>query len=172
MIADAQLQATNDGAVVAMTNPGGIRTDLFYAQSVGEGDGKVTYGEAFAVQPFSNSLVTMTLTGDPLKAVLEQRATANRTLQISASLTYSWTSSAPVGSKVSNVKIYGVDVDPTAGYCVTVNNYLAGGGDGFTILLAGTNQVTGMIDVDAFIDYFIANSPLAPGPQSRITLLP
>ena len=155
-----------------MTNPGGIRNELYWAQSVGEGDGNVTYGEAFAVQPFSNSLVTMTLTGDQLKAVLEQQFTANRMLQISASLTYSWSESAPVGSKISNMKINGVDVDPAASYRVTVNNFLAGGGDGFTALLAGTDLLTGMIDLDAFVAYLTAHSPVAPGPQNRITRLP
>ncbi len=176
VIADAQLAATSaekdGGAVVAMTNPGGIRTDLIYAQSVGEGDGNVTYGEAFAVQPFSNSLVTMSLTGAQLKAVLEQQATTNRTLQISSSLTYDWSTSAPAGGKVSNMKIHGVAVDPAVTYRVTVNNFLAAGGDGFTALTAGTNLLTGQIDLDAFVAYLGANSPVAPGPQNRITLVP
>lgn len=176
VIADAQLAATkaaaDGGAVVAMTNPGGLRADLFYAASVGEGDGNVTYGEAFAVQPFSNSLVTMSLTGAQLKAVLEQQATANRILQISSSLGYTWTASAPVGSKVSNMKIDGVDVDPAATYRVTVNNYLAGGGDGFSTLLAGTDLLTGEIDLDAFVAYLKTSSPVAPGGQDRIKLVP
>ncbi len=182
VIADAQLAATAGlgvgNAVVAMTNPGGIRTDLLYAQiSGGELPGQVTYAEAFAVQPFSNSLVTMTLTGAQLKAVLEQQATAGsdgtgRMLQISHSLTYSWSVSAPIGSKVSDIKINGVPVDPTANYRVTVNNFLAGGGDGFTTLLAGTDLLTGMIDLDAFVAYLTANSPVPPGPQNRITKLP
>lgn len=176
VIADAQLEASapaaDGGAVVAMTNPGGIRTDLIYLQSVGEGDGKVTYGEAFAVQPFSNSLVTMTLTGAQLKAVLEQQATTLKILQISASLTYTWTASAAAGSKVSELKISGVDVDPVAIYRVTVNNFLAAGGDGFTSLLAGTNLLTGEIDLDAFVSYLTLHSPVAPGPQNRITLVP
>jgi 5'-nucleotidase len=177
VIADAQLEASapaNAGAaVVAMTNPGGIRTDLLYASSpAGEGDGNVTYGEAFAVQPFSNSLVTMTLTGAQLKAVLEQQATTNRVLQISASLTYSWSTSAAAGSKVSVMKINSVAVDPAASYRVTVNNFLAAGGDGFTTLTAGTNLLTGEIDLDAFIAYIKAHSPVAPGPQNRITLVP
>jgi len=136
-----------------MTNPGGIRTDLLYAESVGEGDGNVTFGEAFAVQPFSNSLVTMTLTGEQLKAVLEQQATTNRVLQISASLTYTWTASAPLGSKVSALEINEAAVDPAASYRVTVNNYLAGGGDNFSTFLAGTDLLTGMIDLDAFVAY-------------------
>lgn len=182
VIGDAQLAATAGpdvgNAVVAMTNPGGIRTDLLYAQiSGGELPGQVTYAEAFAVQPFSNSLVTMSLTGAQLKAVLEQQATAGsdgsgRMLQISYSLAYTWTTSAPAGSKVSNMKINGVDVDPAATYRVTVNNFLAGGGDGFTSLLEGTDLLTGMIDLDAFEAYLTANSPVPPGPQNRITIVP
>ncbi|MFM8368643.1 MAG: bifunctional metallophosphatase/5'-nucleotidase [Chloroflexota bacterium] len=182
VIADAQLAATKDvgygEAVIAMTNPGGIRTDVLYAQiSGGEMPGQVTYAEAFAVQPFSNSLVTLTLTGAQLKAVLEQQATAGsdgsgRMLQISYSLTYSWSLSAPVGSKVSDIKINGVPVDPAASYRVTVNNFLAGGGDGFSALTAGTDLLTGMIDLDAFVAYLTANSPVAPGPKNRITLIP
>jgi 5'-nucleotidase len=182
VIADAQLAATEGAgygdAVVAMTNPGGIRTDLLYSQiSGGELPGEVTYAEAFAVQPFSNSLVTMTLTGAQLKAVLEQQATAGsdgsgRMLQISHSLTYSWSASAPAGSKVSNLKINEVAIDPTASYRITVNNFLAGGGDGFTALTAGTDLLTGMIDLDAFVAYLTANSPVAPGPRNRITMIP
>jgi 5'-nucleotidase len=177
VIADAQLEATAPAdagsAVVAMTNPGGIRTDLLYAQiSGGELPGQVTYAEAFAVQPFSNTLVTMTLTGAQLKAVLEQQATAARTLQISASLTYTWTKSAAVGARVSNLKINGVDFDPSAAYRVTVNNFLAGGGDNFTSLLAGTDLFTGGVDLDAFVAYITAHSPVAPGPMNRIQVIP
>jgi 5'-nucleotidase len=177
VIADAQLEATaaaeNGGAVVAMTNPGGIRTDLLFNQISGtEAPGEVTYGEAFAVQPFSNTLVTMTLTGAQLKAVLEQQAIAGRTLQISASLTYSWSASAPVESKVSDLKIGGVAVDPATPYRVTVNNFLAAGGDGFTRLTAGTNLFTGGVDLDAFVNYITLHSPVAPGPMNRITMLP
>ncbi len=182
VIADAQLAATvapaYGGAVVAMTNPGGIRTDLLFAQiSGGEAPGQVTFAEAFAVQPFSNSLVTMTITGAQLKEVLEQQATAGsdktgRMLQISYSLNYTWTTSAPVGSKVSNLKINGVAVDPAASYRVTVNNFLAGGGDGFTALIAGTDLLNGMFDVDAFVNYLTANSPVAPGPMNRIMIVP
>jgi 5'-nucleotidase len=182
VIADAQLEATIDpdagGAVVAMTNPGGIRTDLLYNQiSGGEEPGQVTYAEAFAVQPFSNSLVTMTLTGAQLKTVLEQQfdnpsAGQLKILQISASLTYSWSASAPTGSKVSDIKIDGVAVDPAASYRITINNYLAAGGDSFSGFTAGTDLLTGEIDLDAFVDYLIYNSPVAPGPQNRITMLP
>jgi 5'-nucleotidase len=177
VIADAQLEATTPaaagGAVVAMTNPGGIRTDLLFNQISGtELPGQVTYGEVFAVQPFSNTLVTMSLTGAQLKAVLEQQVLNSKMLQISASLTYTWTASAPAEGKVSNLMINGVAVDPTASYRVTVNNFLAAGGDGFTRLTAGTDLFTGGVDLDAFVNYITAHSPVAPGPMNRITVVP
>jgi 5'-nucleotidase len=183
VIADAQLAATADpalgGAVVAFMNPGGIRADFTYPQSGSEGDGNVTYGEAFTVQPFGNSLVTMTLTGTQIDDLLEQQATAGgdglgRTLQISHSLSYSWNASAPIGSRVdiASILINGVPIDPNGSYRVTVNSFLADGGDGFTVLVQGTDRLGGDVDLDALVNYFEANSPIAPGPQNRIILIP
>lgn len=184
VIADAQLDATNDpgfgDAVVAFMNPGGIRADLTYVGSAaGEGDGNVTYGESFTVQPFGNSLVTMTLTGEQIDMLLEQQfdnpaVGQNRILQISDGFTYSWSLSAPKGSKVdiAGIMIGGVPIDPAASYRVTVNSFLADGGDNFTVLRSGTDRLGGAVDTDALEDYFTANSPVAPGPMNRITQLP
>lgn len=182
VIADAQLFATTPadlgGAVIAFMNPGGIRADLTYAGSPnGEGDGNVTYGEMFTVQPFGNNLVTMTLTGAQIKAVLEQQFNnpspgANRILQVSTGFTYTWSLSAPIGDKVSNMMLNGVPIDPGASYRVTVNSFLADGGDNFTALVQGTNRLGGAVDTDAFEMYFAAFSPVAPGPQNRITVVP
>ncbi len=174
VIADAQLAATSaSGAQIAMTNPGGIRTDITYAGSpAGEGDGVVTYGEAFSVQPFSNILQTMTLTGAQLDAVLEQQRTAARsiTLQVSANLHFTITPSNAFGDQVSNITIDGVPVDPGTDYRVTVNNFLGGGGDGFTGFRDGTNVVNGSDDLVAFAAYLTANSPVSPPALNRITL--
>ena len=183
VIADSQLDATNDpgfgDAVVAFMNPGGIRADLTYPQSGTEGDGNVTYGEAFTVQPFGNSLVTMTLTGTQIDALLEQQATAGsdgagRILQVSNGFTYVYSASAPVGAKVdiASIMINGVPIDPNASYRVTVNSFLADGGDGFTVLLQGTDRLGGDVDLDALEKYLTANSPVAPGPQNRIIQIP
>lgn len=175
VIADAQLAATQGaGAQVALMNPGGVRADLVYAGSpAGEGDGVVTYGEAFSVQPFGNVLQTVTLTGAQLKAVLEQQFEVNRVLQPSSTLTYSYSTSAPVGSKVSAIRIGGTAVDPAASYRVTINNFLSAGGDGFTTLTAGTSTTGGEVDLDAFIDYLADAQPaVAPAPTNRITVLP
>ncbi|MFD9962573.1 bifunctional metallophosphatase/5'-nucleotidase [Amycolatopsis sp. NPDC058986] len=173
VLADGQLAATqSNGAQIAMTNPGGIRADLTYKSSpAGEGDGVVTYGEAFTVQPFSNIMQTITLTGANLKNVLEQQwsATGSRILQISNTLHYTYSASAPIGSKVSNITVGGKPVDPAASYRVSVNNFLAAGGDGFTEFTKGTNLTGGPVDLDALIAYLGAHPGLAPPPADRIT---
>jgi 5'-nucleotidase len=176
LIADAQLESTaGAGAVIALMNPGGVRADLTFPSSpVGEGDGVVTFGEAFTVQPFGNVLQTMTLTGAQLKAVLEQQwqPTVTRILQPSASLTYTYSQSAPVGSKVSDIAIDGVPVDPAASYRVTVNNFLADGGDGFTELRNGVHRTGGDVDIDAFAEYLATHPNTAPPATNRITVVP
>ena len=70
------------------------------------------------------------------------------------------------------MKINGVAVDPTASYRVTMNNFIATGGDGFTAFTAGTDTLVGMSDLDALVAYFKAGSPVTPGLQNRINLLP
>ncbi len=178
VIADAMLYETSPAdkgaAVVSFMNPGGIRADLPYALiSGGEQPGEVTYGEAFTVQPFSNNMVTMTFTGDQIKRLLESQYGHGCTkLQISNGFTYTVTQSAPVDSRISEIKINGVPIDPAASYRISTNNFLADGGDGCTIFTEGTNRLAGIIDLDALVNYFGTHSPVAPGPRDRITILP
>jgi 5'-nucleotidase len=176
VIADAQLEATQtNGAQIAITNPGGIRGDLTYASSAdGEGDGVVTYGEAFTVQPFANIMQTITLTGANLKNALEQQwqPKTTRILQISSTLHYTYSLSAPVGSRISNITVNGTPIDPAGSYHVSVNNYLAGGGDGFTAFTERTDLVGGPIDLDALIAYFAAHPAVTPPAADRITVVP
>ncbi len=177
-IADAQLWGSQAvGAQIAFMNPGGIRADLIYDnQAAGEQPGEVTFGEVYTVQPFGNTLVTMDLTGAQIDTLLEQQfdnpsAGANRILQVSEGFTYTWDATAPTGSKVDAASIMfdGATVDPAATYRITVNSFLADGGDNFTVLTQGTNRFQGPIDSEVFADYVGEFSPLAPGPQDRIT---
>lgn len=182
VIADAQLDATDDPgfgeAVVAFMNPGGIRDDLIFAETPGgEAPGEVTFGEAFSVQPFGNSLVTMTLTGAQIHDLLEEQwegQTFPRILQVSDGFSYEWSLAAADGDKVdpASIKIGGVVVGAATEYRVTVNSFLAAGGDNFSTLVDGTNRLGGEIDLDALATYFGANSPIPPGPQDRITQIP
>ena len=180
VLADAQLAATDGSgegqSVVAFTNPGGIRTDLMYAPSGSEGAGKVTYGEAFAVQPFGNGLVSMNLTGAQLDTLLEQQwcgQNAQRVLQVSAGFTYTWDATKPVCDRVdpATIRLAGAPIDLGGTYRVTVNSFLAEGGDRFTVLTHGSSRLGGPSDLDALIAYFALNSPVGPGPRSRITRL-
>jgi 5'-nucleotidase len=180
VIADAQLEATRDpalgGAVAALMNPGGIRADLTFASSpIAEGNGNVTYGEAFTVQPFGNNLMTLTLTGAQIQQLLEQQWLNQpfpRILQVSNGFTYSWSSSALEGNRVSNIAINGVAIAPNTPYRITVNNFLADGGDNFSVLTQGTSRLGGVVDLDSLEAYFTRNSPVQPGLQNRITQLP
>lgn len=182
VIADAQLAATggadSGGAVAAFTNSGGIRADMRFASSGDEADGELTYAEAFAVQPFGNSLVTMSLTGVQVDALLEQQfggadVESRNVLQVSKGFVYTWDAAKPLGDRVdaSGISIDGVKVDPEALYRVTVNSYLADGGSGFSVLTEGTERTGGMIDLDALTAYFDSAGVVSPGPQDRITRL-
>ncbi|WP_437722439.1 bifunctional metallophosphatase/5'-nucleotidase [Sorangium sp. So ce861] len=186
VIADAQLAATREaskgGAEVALMNPGGVRADLTYAASPTElTDGVVTFGEIFTVQPFGNSLVVMTLTGEQIDELLEQQfrvdasgAPRSLILQVSDGFTYTYSQSAPIGSKVdfTSIRIGGVPIEAARTYRVTVNSFLATGGDGFSVLNDGADRLGGALDLDALRDYFAARSPVAPPAIDRITVVP
>lgn len=180
VIADAQLAATstpaNGGAQIALMNPGGVRGDLTYAQiSGGEQPGEVTYGEAFEVQPFGNLLVTMDLTGAQLHDLLEQQAVQTRSrpvliFGVSQGFTFTYDPAAPFGNRIdpASIQLNGTVVAPASTYRIVTNNFLADGGDGFTVFRDGTNRVGGGDDLAALTDYLGGpNSPIAP-PADRI----
>jgi 5'-nucleotidase len=172
IIADAQLAATSSAAsgaaVMAFTNPGGVRGDI-----IKKDDGAVTYADLFASQPFRNQLVTLTLTGGQIRNMLEQQwldPKRPRILQVSKGFAYMWDGAKPYGERVAADKmtLKGVRIDPAASYRVTVNNYLSVGGDGFTALKDGTAQQVGIYDADALYNYFKASGPIAPVKADRI----
>jgi 5'-nucleotidase len=187
VIADAQFVATQPaplgGAQLAFMNPGGIRADLLQnaISSGGEAFGEVTYGEAFTVQPFGNSLVTKTMTGDMLRRLLEQQFAGchgqqvRRILQISTTFRYEQDpNAAACADRIGRMWVSGVEVAPGDSFRVTMNNFLAFGGDGFTIFNEGTNALGGAQDIDAFVAAFQAAEPagIAVPPLNRIVAKP
>ena len=181
LIADAQLAATampgEGGAQIAFMNPGGVRADLTHDQiSGGEQPGEVTYGEAFAVQPFGNLLVTMDLTGAQIERLLEQQAITGRPggrdvliLGVSTGFTFAYDQDAPVGNRIdpASIKLNGSVLEPATAYRIVTNNFLADGGDSFTVFTEGTNRIGGGDDLVAFTEYLDPNSPVDP-PEDRI----
>ena len=193
LIADTQLRATQPaalgGAQIAFMNAGGVRGSGFVPPAGATPPFALTYGAAFTVQPFGNSLVTMTLTSTQLKALLEQQfagcsgAKANHPMQPSSGLRETWSASAPACAKVVDVVFTPTDVtarppvatgaaqaivkdgvvlEPARKWRVTVNNFMAAGGDGFTILKDGTDRLGGAQDIDALIAYLAATLPPNP----------
>ncbi|GAA4007310.1 bifunctional metallophosphatase/5'-nucleotidase [Sphingomonas humi] len=167
LIADAQLAATRapgkGGAEIAFLNSGGVRTDL-----VPGPDGSVTFGQAFATQPFGNSLVSKTLTGAQLKALLEQgfrevngKVLATSLLIPSQGFTYRFDRRRPDGQRVLAMALNGKPIDPARSYRVTVNNFLASGGDGYTVLASGKDAQDGGLDLDA-LEAWLATNPKVP----------
>ena len=192
LIADAQLAATAapafGGAAIAFMNRGGVRTPGFtYKQRAGEGDGNVTYGEAFTAQPFGNSLVTMTLTAQDIKDVLEQQfagcrgqlPTATRLMLPSAGFKYRWDGRKACDARIHSVTLTrdgrtetlvdatGKVLEPAREYRVTVNSFMASGGDSFSTFLKGKAPLGGALDIDALVDYMARfkapNPPYMPG---------
>ena len=181
VIADAMLEATKPsdfgGAVAAFMNSGGVRGGLLFNQiSGGEQPGEVTYSEAFTVQPFGNTLVVKTCTGQQLYDVLNQQfnnpATGqNRIMLPSANVKYQWSDSA---KKVvdGSLTFGGVAVDKATSYRVAMNNFMADGGDGYTVFKSCTSPLGGAVDLDAFAAYLGKHPNLAPPPLTRITKVP
>lgn len=186
LVADAQLWATSsNGAQIAFMNPGGVRSDLTYAQSQTppEGDGVVTFGEAFTFQPFGNTLITFPMTGAEIISVLEEQcqpAGSSRPflhLGVSEGFTYDLAKTIVAGTctsvSVTNVMLNGVPLDPSGTYMVTVNNFLADGGDNFvTFGTITAPRLDGGNDLQALINYMGAFSPLSPPSTDRVNELP
>lgn len=186
LIADAQLDATSaadkGGAQLAIMNPGGIRADLAYKAAGDEGDGVVTYGESYTVQPFNNLLNVVDLTGAQLITALQQQVSGPvngpnpKILQISKGLTYTldMTKAGADRIVVDSVKLNGAAIDPAKTYRVVMNEFLAGGGDGFTVLKEHKNKLVGVPDLEAFNNLLAkstAASPIAPPKADRITVV-
>lgn len=187
VIADAQLEALSPaakgGAQLAIMNPGGIRADLAYKAAGSEGDGVVTYGESYTVQPFTNMMNIVDLTGAQLITALQQQVSGPvngpnpKILQISKGFTYTLDTTKAGADRivVDSVKLGGVPIDPAKTYRVAMNEFLAGGGDGFTVLKEHKNKLVGASDLDCFNAYLAGHSsaaaPLAPPVADRITVI-
>ncbi len=177
LLAEAQRQSV--GAQLGLTNPGGMRSSL--PASCSASPCAITWNDCFTAQPFGNQVMKVMLTGQQLADALEQQfagwagQTQTRMLQI-AGFAYSWSASAQLGAKVvpgSLRKSDGTPIDPAARYAVAMNNFLQGGGDGFTVFKAGANPIPGPLDNDALVAYLKSlTGPLTPATDGRVTRVP
>ncbi len=173
LVAEAQQTATEQpafgGAQLAFMNPGGLRQDMVGNNSGGY-PAVLTYAQAAIVQPFANTLVNMTLTGGQIKAALEQQwqpagsARPFLRLGISEGFRYTYDPTAADGSRVTGMWLDDEPVAAGDSFSVTVNSFLAAGGDNFGAFATGTNQRdTGQVDLQAMVDYMgDADGAVAP----------
>jgi 5'-nucleotidase len=165
-------------------NPGGVRSDLTYLASGDEGDGVVTFGEAFTFQPFGNTVVTFPMTGAQVVSVLEEQcqpAGLSRNflhLGVSDGFTYDLSKTIVAGDctsvTITNVMVKGVALDAGATYMVTANSFLADGNDNFTTFaeIDPSLRADGGNDLDALTNYLAAFGPVAPPSTDRVNELP
>ncbi|AKV87734.1 5'-nucleotidase [Microbacterium sp. CGR1] len=171
----ADVQKWSTGADIALMNPGGIRANLTYASSnANDPNGNVTYREAATVQPFANTLVTLSLSGVQLKGVLEEQwqpagsARPFLKLGVSGGLVYTYDPAAAQGSRITSITLNGTPIDPAANYTVAANSFLAGGGDNFFTFKEGSSKRdTGKIDLQSMVDWFDANKTATPDLAQR-----
>lgn len=170
LIADAQLEATRSaGAQLALMNPFGIRAPAAFIPGAG---GALTFGQLYQVQPFNNLLVTQSFTGAELKAILEQGFDDQGPVQVlspSRGFAYRYDLSRPVGERVVAMTLNGKPIDASATYRVASNNFLAQGGDTFTLFAKGRDAVQGVSDLDALQAYLAATPPRAVPAEARTT---
>jgi 5'-nucleotidase len=169
LIADAQLWATRgNGAQIAFMNPGGVRADF--------DAGTVTYAEAFTVQPFGNLLVTIPMTGAQIRTMLEQQCNTERQFQLGVSEGFTYTDSRESSGtsctsiEVSDMALDGEPIEDNQKYLVTVNNFLADGGDGFSVFneIPSSERIGGGGDLEALIAYLGEFSPVTPPGTDRV----
>ncbi|WP_162621932.1 bifunctional metallophosphatase/5'-nucleotidase [Microbacterium suaedae] len=180
LVADIYLWSTTEyanyggePADIAVMNPGGLRDDLLFASSdVNEGDGVVTYAEAAAVQPFANTLTTSELTGADIKQMLEEQWQPGNDrpklhLGISEGFAYEYVDDAPEGEHVMSMTLNGEALALDQTYTVTTNSFVAAGGDGFTAFNNAPYRDTGLIDLEATVDFFATQGIVDPAPLGR-----
>ncbi|HWU97534.1 MAG TPA: bifunctional metallophosphatase/5'-nucleotidase [Oxalicibacterium sp.] len=176
LVADAQLEATravdNGGAQLALMNPGGLRADL----GVPDGGGELTYAQLFKAQPFGNNLIVKTLNGRQLRAVLEQQFASGtntvsqpRVLFPSKGFTYAYDLRKPVGKRIADMRLHGTPIRDGTSYRVTMNSYLASGGDNFEKFNNEQQVSGGDLDVNALESWIRTRSPVSPPELNRIT---
>ena len=158
LITDAQLAYAKKRGVadVAMINSGGIRADLTL-----EAGKPVTLSDLFAIQPFSNELIVMTLTGAQLKEVvlrqLPKTTAPRRFAQVSNNFRFQWSQAADGTPTLDSLTLDGQPLVDTKDYRVVVNNFMAEGGDDLSVFRQGRDKVNLGVDLDALVEWVAEN---------------
>lgn len=138
LIADAIRIAT--GADIAITNGGGIRANKQYAPGT-----TLTRRDILSELPFGNSAVMVEITGKDVQDALENGVSqvdnrSGRFPQVSG-LRFTYDPKAAVGRRVLSIEVGGQPIDPAGKYKVASNDFMFGGGDGYSALGRGRTLI-------------------------------
>ncbi len=170
-IADVMRKAVD--ADVAMTNGGGIRTNALFPA------GEVKRRDVVAWLPFGNIIVKARLSGEAIRAALENGVSQVESLggrfpQVSG-LSYTYSRSRPVGSRITSVTIGSRPLDPAALYTLATNDFMLNGGDGYATIKAGEVIISaagGPVMANTVVDAIRQAGTIAPRVEGRITAAP
>ncbi len=164
LIVDAQRETA--GVELAFTTPSWVRGDIE--------PGEINWGALFRVQPFGNRLMKMELTGQQVVDLLNQQWAVEDHPRIlhAAGLSYQWDPKRPPNNRVVDVQHNGKPLDRRQRFTVVVNEYLAEGGDAFSLLASVPRRPTRLLDVDALESFVKKHSPLTANQEKRITRMP
>ncbi|MDQ3388487.1 MAG: 5'-nucleotidase C-terminal domain-containing protein, partial [Gemmatimonadota bacterium] len=134
-------------AHASLVNNGSIRREL--------PAGPITYGMLYELQPFQNELVTVEVTGADLRVALENSLGVDGGANAHISgMTVSFDPAAPAGSRTREIRLTdGRVVGATDRITLGVSEFLASGGDRYASLRNGVRRGTGIVDLDALIQY-------------------
>lgn len=184
VVADAFLTVARPeergGAQIGMTNWGSLRTDFVHpAGASAATPHQLTYGDVANLMPFGNTIIVKTLTGEQLWQILEQQFDNPgpgliTILQVSNNVRYRYDPARPAGTRINHasITIDGRPLVPAQNYRVATSDFVWDGGDAFSLARSGTNPVVVGADIDVFLEYLAAHSPIGPGPLDRITREP
>lgn len=167
----ADVMRTAVQADLAMTNGGGIRSNAVLPA------GRVTRKDVFAWLPFGNVVVKVALPGAAIRQALENGVSdwdrvGGRFPQVSG-LRYMFNPARPAGARILDVRVGDQLLDDTAVYTVATNDFMARGGDGYSMLASGQLLVTpagGPLMATAVVDAIQRARTISPRLEGRITI--
>lgn len=153
------------GADVALVQEGGIRSDQVY------GPGNITGIDVFSTLPFGNTLVTLEVTGEDLKAALASQIRSDQpeegVAQQVSGISFEWTDDPNTDEKVQNVAVGGEPLDEDATYTLTVSNFIAEGGDNYPLADQPRVAETDKLLATTVVEYMEALGTVSPDAEGR-----
>ena len=165
LVADAMREAAHSD--VAVMNNGGIRANLLA--------GDVNFGRLYEVQPFGNTLFTLTVRGADLRTYLARLVAGSAPRAHVSGMQLRYDPARPADDRIVDLTVGGRPIDPKRRYTVTLNDFMVTGGDGLGLSgVALETRATNIVDLDALVGYVKArpNGVVPPSVDRIVSVTP